>query len=460
MLGGIAVLGAMGAMSARFKGCAEDRVKPPKPTCSLEVPTSPRSVVADLVRRDSQWLLARDDDDGALVMSASTSVFVFPATEKHDPAAALAAFAAKLPSDVRTALHRTQLMLVWLGRAHDTRAGGMRYPAWDNVLDVQLFHDVLTPNGCLVRVAPFDDPELHVSRHRANERARHMAAIDSALVRGLRDGSGTPLSPNESAARMRTAAPKLREVAMVSLRESYAPVSVLVIVALILGFYWWAASAGKDSVLELSNNELAGDGALIVPGRFDVRVLSHGLLHADLKHLLNNIIALWIGCVILEPAIGSARTLIVFLAGVIGGGLVRLRARRPGLMIGASGGAFALQAAALVLLLHPGTWFLLGERTDYITFLAIQLAFGLVASFLPGVSMAAHVGGALAGFLLTVTGLLMLGRPPLDGGPESDLSAGIAWCIAGLGVALWIAAGVAVQWGRTDLESADTGASR
>ncbi|MCC6811547.1 MAG: hypothetical protein IT381_29220 [Deltaproteobacteria bacterium] len=120
-----------------------------------------------------------------------------------------------------------------------------------------------------------------------------------------------------------------------------------------------------------------------------------------------------------------------------------------------SGGAFALQAAALVLLLHAGSWFLADDRNGYLIFLAVNFVLGIGASFLPGVAMAAHVGGAVTGFLLTVTGLVLLGRPALDGGQESPLSAAIAWGLAAVLVIAWIAAGIRVQRGRADLPRPD-----
>lgn len=453
MLGTIAALVGGSWCTGKYEGCAETRTKPPKPTCGLMQPTSPRGVVAALVRSDPQWLLARDADDGAVVIAGSKSIFVFPATERRTPEAALADLVLALSPDARTALKRTHFLLVWLGREHDATGEGVRYPSWERGLELELFHDVLTPQGCLMRETPADDPENHMSRRHSNEHMSYIAKADAALVKVLRDGHTAPLSADESAARMAIAAPQLHEIAMVTLRENYAPISALVIVGLMLVFYWWAASAGKEeSFIELEDSELRGDGALVAPGRIDLRVLSHALLHADLKHLINNAFSLWIGCAILEAPIGSARTLLVFLAGVIGGALLRLRLKKPGLVIGASGGAFALQAAALVLLLRSGVWFLPSERTGYIIFIVIQLVFNLVASFMPGVSMAGHVGGALAGFLITVTGLVLIGRPPLDGGAESAFSAQLAWIIAGVAVAAWVTSGVLVQRGRTDLK--------
>lgn len=457
MLGIIAGLAFLGWIGGQNEGCAESRIALPKPTCNLgKPPTSPRAVVADLIRLDPHWLLVRDDDDGALVMTTLRSVFVFPPTETRTPEAALATFLSALPPVTQTAVRRTKIVLVWLGRTHDTTGEGVRYPGWDNALGKELFHDVVTPDGCLAREAPFDNVDAHVSRHHANEHLRLIAKFDAVLARALREGRHTPFSRHDSAAYLEDAAPVVRQIATVQTRETYAPISAIVIVSLIVLFYWWAGTAGKDSIWELDTDELRGDGALIAPGRFDMRVLSHGLLHANLKHLVNNAFALWIGCIVLEPAIGSARTLLIFLAGVVGGAVARLRLKRPGIMIGASGGAFALQAAALMLLLRPDLWFLADERSAFIIFLVVQLAFGLVASFLPGVSMTAHVGGALAGFVLTFTGLVLIGRPPLDGGPESALSAEIAWGIAGLAVVAWVAAGILVQRGRTDLQP-DTG---
>lgn len=455
MIGCIVLLGVFGSCSLRYGGCAEARVMPPRPTCDLPRDvTSPRAVAAALARGDRDWMLARDDEDGALAILGDGAVLVFPKGETREPAAALASFLNGLAPDARNALRRSRLLLLWLGRA---QRGEQRYSAWDQTLDVQVAHDVLTPDGCLARVETADDPESYVNRHRANAHAQNIELFERKLAGALRDGAGPVLSADESDARRRADALRVRSVAKVGARQTYVPVSAIVIALVLLGFYWWAASGGKEASLsELRVEELRGDGALVAPGPFDLRVLSHSLLHRDVSHLGNNLFALLVCCVILEPALGSARTLIVFLASVVGGALVRLRLRKPGLTIGASGGVFGLEAAIVVLLLRSGMWFLPDERRSYFIYLGIQTALGLALSFLPGVSMAVHLGGALAGGLITLTGLVTLGRPPLDGGDESGVAAGLAWGLAGLGVALWVGAGILVQRGRADLDPEST----
>src|SRR5437870_2710912 len=158
MIGIIAALTATSWCTGRYEGCGEKRAKPPTPTCGLVIPSSPRGVAAALVRSDPQWLLARDADDVSIVMTSVKTVFVFPATERRSPEPALADAVLALPPDIRPALHRTQFLLVWLGRAHDATGEGVKYPSWDRGLDLQLFHDVLTPQGCLMREAPADGP--------------------------------------------------------------------------------------------------------------------------------------------------------------------------------------------------------------------------------------------------------------------------------------------------------------
>jgi rhomboid protease GluP len=230
----------------------------------------------------------------------------------------------------------------------------------------------------------------------------------------------------------------MRDESVWTARTRTLPSSAAILLALILIFYWRAASDDESVIIaQLDVETLERDGALRVPPGPDkrYRLLSHGLLHAGVQHLFNNGISIYLGCYLLEPCLGSARTLLVFIGGVLGGAAARLTLKRKGLLVGASGGAFALNGAMLALVLLPGARVPELERQGMEIFMAVMLGMGLLLSFVPNISLAAHVGGALAGMLLVATGLLTLGRPTLQAGEESQMAATIAWLVAAPAVA-------------------------
>lgn len=131
------------------------------------------------------------------------------------------------------------------------------------------------------------------------------------------------------------------------------------------------------------------------------RVLSTGLLHGSLLHLVLNSIALvsigeWV-----ELAWGRVRTLVLFALASVGGALASLAWCEAPLVVGASGGILG-QAGALWLARRFGGAELQATLTPISTTglgiaILLCLALGLVV---PGIAQAGHLGGLAAGLLL------------------------------------------------------------
>lgn len=78
------------------------------------------------------------------------------------------------------------------------------------------------------------------------------------------------------------------------------------------------------------------------------RVLTYGLLHVDLTHLLFNLLFIAYAGYHLERAMGWRNLLVLFFGSVVGGGLMSLYFS-PGMpTLGASGGGFGLLSAAVI----------------------------------------------------------------------------------------------------------------
>lgn len=130
------------------------------------------------------------------------------------------------------------------------------------------------------------------------------------------------------------------------------------------------------------------------------RLWTSVLLHVDLVHLTLNVAALYGLGRLLEPWVGGLRLLAWFLVGGLTGSMVAYLAQ-VGQSDGASGGAFALLGAAVVLGWDlrdrlPGA-----DRRVVGPWLWALLALNLGLSFaVPSVDASAHLGGLGMGLVL------------------------------------------------------------
>lgn len=126
------------------------------------------------------------------------------------------------------------------------------------------------------------------------------------------------------------------------------------------------------------------------------RLVTSGFLHAGNLfgygpiHLLLNMAALWVLGRDLEPLLGPVRFATVYLVSLLGGSTAVMLAGDGA--VGASGAIFGLFGGIAVVIirqkLNPG---------PVLTLLAINIAL----SFVPGISLLAHLGGLVVGALVT-----------------------------------------------------------
>src|SRR5437762_533354 len=161
--------------------------------------------------------------------------------------------------------------------------------------------------------------------------------------------------------------------------------------------------------VEVATNSVGNEGLLLKLGALPDSGQLHGqywrfatysFLHFNLLHLLaNTLLLLWIGR-ILEQRIGAAFTGIIYLCSVFCSAVAIIIVHnldpKPGATVGASGGVFGLLAAALVLS-HFGDAGFFNQENRLSKWIWIVLLAGVGISFLPGISMAGHVGGIFGG---------------------------------------------------------------
>jgi len=133
------------------------------------------------------------------------------------------------------------------------------------------------------------------------------------------------------------------------------------------------------------------------------RILTFSFLHLNAVHLLLNVVALyWIGRIV-EPRVGAAGLLTVFAGGALTSGIAGMLLGQflptTGIAVGASGAVFGLLAAAVVLVFRSDDAQRERDRRLRPVLLAC-LVVAVLTSFLPGISLAGHVGGLIGGALV------------------------------------------------------------
>lgn len=142
------------------------------------------------------------------------------------------------------------------------------------------------------------------------------------------------------------------------------------------------------------------------------RLLSYAVLHGNVLHLLFNLSTLLSVGPALERSLGSVRFLLLYVVTAFGGGLGTCLLYAPGKpVVGGSGALFGMLGCAIALNMRSGRHLL--AFLDYegprrlMANVALNLAIGY---FLPFISNTCHVGGLIAGFVLTFLWLAP-GRP-------------------------------------------------
>lgn len=145
-----------------------------------------------------------------------------------------------------------------------------------------------------------------------------------------------------------------------------------------------------------------GDGGLCIGGGVALssdggewwRIITSGFLHQGIVHLGLNMFALYILGQVLEPAIGTARFVAVYLVSLLAGSVGALLLSDPQTFtIGASGAVYGLFLATILIARERGF-------DQVVQTLAFWLILNLVLTFsVSGISIGGHLGGLVGGFL-------------------------------------------------------------
>ena len=136
------------------------------------------------------------------------------------------------------------------------------------------------------------------------------------------------------------------------------------------------------------------------------RMLTAAFLHADLMHLLFNMLTLYFFAPVLVAYVGPVKFLILYLAAIIGGNTVSLwMYRRDSIYtaIGASGGVCGVLFASIAMSPDRLIGFFFIPMPGWV-FGILYLAYSVygMKKSLGNIGHAAHLGGAVVGLLLAI----------------------------------------------------------
>ncbi|HMD01707.1 MAG TPA: rhomboid family intramembrane serine protease [Candidatus Baltobacteraceae bacterium] len=180
-----------------------------------------------------------------------------------------------------------------------------------------------------------------------------------------------------------------------------------VLIALNVVAYIWELTTGAMQ----SDPRLIAHGALygplVVVDHQYWRIVSSAFLHYGLVHISFNMFALYQVGRFVEYALGGPRMLAIYLIAMVGAGIsvVLFSYNLP--TVGASGAIFGLFGAlvAIGIRLGPRGRGIIGQTLPII---GINLVLGFT---IPNISMSAHIGGLLTGFVIGLA-LTMFPRVP------------------------------------------------
>lgn len=173
-----------------------------------------------------------------------------------------------------------------------------------------------------------------------------------------------------------------------------------------LGVGWMTGSAEKLY-------EFGGNTASAVQGGQWWRLLTATFLHANLLHLLFNMIGLWATGVTVERIFGRRSFALIYLAAALAGSVASLYfSAQTKVSVGASGAVFGVAGALLIVVFQQRRTLPKLFNRQILSGMAAFVGYSLLLGFSKaGVDNAAHLGGLAAGVAM---GLVLPGRFDLE----------------------------------------------
>ncbi len=184
-------------------------------------------------------------------------------------------------------------------------------------------------------------------------------------------------------------------------------IMAVVVAVFVLQFYWSRGHPDGMAILWMMG---ACSGDLVAEGEI-WRLLASAFLHGGYLHLVLNLSVLFQLGPFLERVLGTRRFVVLYGLSALGGSFAVQLAQPSGAAVGASTALCGLIAAMAVMAWRNSELFASNMVSTLRRDLLITLVLIAAISLVPGISLAGHLGGALAGAALTGTGLLVHGVP-------------------------------------------------
>lgn len=132
------------------------------------------------------------------------------------------------------------------------------------------------------------------------------------------------------------------------------------------------------------------------------RLISYMFIHADLQHLVGNMVALFLFGKLVEDRLGSLRMALIYFGSGIGAGFLsmeiahKLHPESTRFAAGASGAVFGIMCAAVFLRIMGRKN---AERKDMIIAIALVIGYAIYSAG-SNVDIYGHIGGAIVGGIL------------------------------------------------------------
>jgi membrane associated rhomboid family serine protease len=224
----------------------------------------------------------------------------------------------------------------------------------------------------------------------------------------------------------------VRGVGQGSLASS-AP-ATFVLIALNVAVYLAEIASGHGGFEPVTSliPEFALFGPSVAEGEW-YRLITSGFLHAGIWHIAGNMLLLFFLGRILEPGIGTPRFVAIYVVSLLAGSFGALLLTPDSLTFGASGAVFGITGATFVIARGRGVD-ALASSVGVLILLNLAFSFGV-----RGISLGAHLGGLLAGFLcalLVIAGERgLLGRRHFAAEMLAMTALGVLAVVAALAVA-------------------------
>ena len=182
----------------------------------------------------------------------------------------------------------------------------------------------------------------------------------------------------------------------------------------------YSMNSGRGNAVNLDNYTLLYFGGMYSPavaaGQW-WRLVTAGFLHGGLLHILMNSWVLFDLGAVVDEMYGNSRMLVIYFVSNVTGFYASYLMWRPAPSIGASAALFGLIGAMIALGMRYRST--VGDRIR--SFFVRWLIYGLLFSLMPGVDMAAHIGGLVGGFIIGY----IAGEPRYEGSATET-----AWRVA------------------------------